>query len=305
MVSGPRILDADNFRPVPRGASFARSCPRRGGAFRPCGKARDVAWIKLRHEIHDDLAVVGIACELNITEDEVVGRLARVWTWFDQQTEDGQAPMTTAFIDRIARLPGFAEAMIRQSWLTCDNGIVYLPNFDRHNGSTAKARALGADRQQALRDRRNAARNAPPLRGALPEEIRGDQTRKEPRFIPPAAMPPSDGVASVEAIYAAYPRKIGRAAALKAIAKAIEAIGARGQPDPEAWLMARVQVFATSKAGNAGQYTPHPATWFNQGRFDDADAEWNRSERRNGHAPVYGQGDESSAIPEYKPKQQG
>ena len=32
MVSGPRNLDKNNFRPVPRGASFARSRPRRGGA---------------------------------------------------------------------------------------------------------------------------------------------------------------------------------------------------------------------------------------------------------------------------------
>src|SRR6476620_8160014 len=40
-------------------------------------------------------------------------------------------------------------------------------------------------------------------------------------------------------------------------------------PDDE-----RTLAFARSPAGNRGNLTPHPATWFNQGRYDDNPTEW-------------------------------
>lgn len=80
----------------------------------------------------------------------------------------------------------------------------------------------------------------------------------------------------VATIYEAYPRKVGRGKALEAIRKAMRRLVDRGQPAPAAWLLARVRAFAASPAGQAGQYTPHPTTWFNQERYDDDDAEWQR-----------------------------
>ena len=84
--------------------------------------------------------------------------------------------------------------------------------------------------------------------------------------------------ADVEAVYNLYPRKVGKGDALKASGKAIQAIKARGEADPVGWLKAKVKTFAESPAGQAGKFTPHPATWFNQGRFDDDPAEWRRRE---------------------------
>ena len=65
-----------------------------------------------------------------------------------------------------------------------------------------------------------------------------------------------------EAIYSAYPRKVGKPAALKAIAKALVK-----KPD----LLATVKAFADyhAKCGTEDQYIPHPATYFNQERFND------------------------------------
>jgi len=51
------------------------------------------------------------------------------------------------------------------------------------------------------------------------------------------------------------------------------------QPTPFDWLLGRVKAFATSPAGQAGKFTPHPATWFNGGRYEDDDAEWARDEK--------------------------
>jgi hypothetical protein len=75
-----------------------------------------------------------------------------------------------------------------------------------------------------------------------------------------------------EQIYARYPRKVGHKRAIRAIAKALEA---------EAYgvLLAAVEEFAQSRAGHAGRFTPHPATWFNQERWRDDRSLWH--ERRN------------------------
>ena len=82
----------------------------------------------------------------------------------------------------------------------------------------------------------------------------------------------------IKSVYAEYPRKIGKAAALKAIARALKAIAKADDPpaDPVAWLIERVRQFAQSPAGLAGRFTPHPASWFNAERYDDDPDEWNR-----------------------------
>jgi|GEM_PF-4132925 len=93
----------------------------------------------------------------------------------------------------------------------------------------------------------------------------------------------------VRAIYAVYPRRVAKPAALKAIAKALDCIAdgkneppdlAPGQQWPpgsaHAWLLERTERFAKSPAGRAGRFTPHPSTWFSQGRYSDDPDEWNR-----------------------------
>jgi DNA-binding Lrp family transcriptional regulator len=71
-----------------------------------------------------------------------------------------------------------------------------------------------------------------------------------------------------EQIYEHYPRKVGHKRALRAIAKALEA-------ESFAVLLAAVKEFAQSRAGNAGRFTPHPTTWFNQERWRDDRSLWN------------------------------
>lgn len=77
-------------------------------------------------------------------------------------------------------------------------------------------------------------------------------------------------------IYAEYPRKVGRTAAIKSIIKAMKEV------DPER-LLNKVKMYADCKNGSNKQYIPHPATWFNQGRYDDDPSEWRIG---NGSAPA-------------------
>jgi hypothetical protein len=88
---------------------------------------------------------------------------------------------------------------------------------------------------------------------------------------------------TVTQIYAAYPRKVGRDAALKSIASALAKIAREPDPPPDVarWLLERTELFAQSEKGRAGEYTPYPATWFNQGRYADDETNWNPQEMKN------------------------
>lgn len=107
---------------------------------------------------------------LDTSADDVLGKLVRVWSWFDIQSLDGHAGSVTGvtlkkFIDRLVASQGFAACMVQVGWLT-DSG---MPNFDAHNGESAKKRAVNAKRQSRLR---HAAR----VTEALPEKRREDIT---------------------------------------------------------------------------------------------------------------------------------
>jgi len=82
-----------------------------------------------------------------------------------------------------------------------------------------------------------------------------------------------------EAVYAAYPRKVGRVSALKAIHKAAESLRLDGDKTPYEYLLEAATAYAASPAGmrpsmNGEDFRPHPATWFNSGRYLDDRAEW-------------------------------
>lgn len=82
-----------------------------------------------------------------------------------------------------------------------------------------------------------------------------------------------------ELIYSDYPRKVGRPEGLKAISKAVRKIQKQFHlADNEAaeYLHKAVLEFARSPAGQRGTYTPHPATWMNQERWNDDRTEWYR-----------------------------
>jgi len=83
---------------------------------------------------------------------------------------------------------------------------------------------------------------------------------------------------SVRACWQAYPSagRVGYQRARLAIAGALDVLRLREESDPAGWLLGRVRAFAASPAGNAGKYTPHAATWFSDGRYDDPPEAWER-----------------------------
>ena len=86
---------------------------------------------------------------------------------------------------------------------------------------------------------------------------------------PDAAAP---GLDLARLIYAAYPRKVGPAAALRAINKALHTL------DPT-YLEMQTKAFADACSRwpeEDRRFIPHPATWFNRGSYNDDPATWER-----------------------------
>ena len=106
----------------------------------------------------------------------------------------------------------------------------------------------------------------------------GDPMKDNPHSPPKGDCVKGTGFTFVqaEAIYAAYPKRVGRPAALRAIRRAL----VKHAFD---YLLERTRLYA--KTCNApSEFIPHPATWFNQERFNDDPTTWRRTVGANGKA---------------------
>lgn len=140
-------------------------------------------WLKMDCSTPDKPEVLAITARMGWDDaDLTVGKLFRVWRWFDQQTTDGNAVGVTAtLLDRIAGVTGFAQAMQFVGWLVVSDVGLILPNFEKHNGATAKSRAQTAKRVSNHRasDESNAQSNAASVTGALAREEKRREEKKE------------------------------------------------------------------------------------------------------------------------------
>ena len=223
-------------------------------------------WIKMRCNLADDPAVIGMARRTGLDEDTIVGKLHRLWSWADQHTIDGNAAsVTKTWLDRYTCVTGFADAMANEGWLeVTDDGLTF-PRFDRHNGQTAKRRALTSRR---VHKNRHQKCNAPSV--TREEKRREEKSKKDP------LTPKGDG--AFGAFWQSVHLKTGKEAARRAHAKAVERVAVeRGTfaADAAAYILERMQAFAGTPRANPPDRTAiHPATWLNQGCYDDDPATW-------------------------------
>lgn len=135
-------------------------------------------WLKVEVATPDKPEIWLIAEALQIDPDAVVGKLFRVWAWFDQQTENGNAPtVTKMLLDRKVGVTGFCDAVIQAGWME-EKGSLILPNFDRHNGQTAKNRALTAKRVKKHKET-NAKGNDGSVTEVTDETLPKEEKRRE------------------------------------------------------------------------------------------------------------------------------
>ena len=178
--------------------------------------------------------VDAIAKSLGIPPDHARGLLLRWWL------ECGR------IVDQAMGVEGFANALRRVGWMT---------------GCEEAAKANGE------------APPAKPVRRRKPKPEPVEQPAAEPVTEPEVvreAKPASKAELAAhqaELIYLAYPRRVARGAAIQAIQRALKEHSFQ-------WLMQRVEKYKACVQGSSKKFIPHPATWFNQARYDDDESDW-------------------------------
>jgi DNA replication protein DnaT len=112
-------------------------------------------WIKVECALFEKIEVQMIAKTLKVDRDKAAALCIRVWRWADDQTEDGFVRwLAYADVDDVIGYKGIGKAMHDAGWLEEDRSGLMIPNFIRHNGQSAKRRALDAERKSRSRDRK-------------------------------------------------------------------------------------------------------------------------------------------------------
>jgi hypothetical protein len=121
------------------------------------GQAKEgaaMSWIKVECSTPNKPEVLKLARLLNVSRDDAFGKAMRFWIWLDGVTVDGVVDGVTSHdVDAVVGAVGVADALVLAGWLTIseDGQTIAVPNFDRHNGESAKARGLKTKRQAKWR----------------------------------------------------------------------------------------------------------------------------------------------------------
>lgn len=117
-------------------------------------------WIKLRTDLQSHPKIVRILSATGTDKFRVVGGLHAVWSVFDTHSVDGVLKgYTPEIMDHIIGWDGFSRAMESVGWLSFDGlETLSLPEFDTHNGQSAKRRAEDQKRKRTSRERPESVR---------------------------------------------------------------------------------------------------------------------------------------------------
>lgn len=135
--------------------------------------ARD-DWIKMTHALGTSPEVVQMATILETDRLRVIGGLYALWCISDLHADpDGELQgYTVDAIDALVGWHGFAEAAITAEWLEKGDGSLRIPNFQYHNGVSAKRRAEDTRRKQAERASDFCPENVRSLSKHIPKKVR-------------------------------------------------------------------------------------------------------------------------------------
>lgn len=114
-------------------------------------------WIKWEKGLTRKTEILQIARMTRSDPLTTAARAMLVWEWADDQTETGFIDgVTREEVDAIAGLNGFAAAMeatLPAPWLLVQPTGIQFPNYDHHNGKTAKKRLMAYIRKRRERQR--------------------------------------------------------------------------------------------------------------------------------------------------------
>lgn len=110
-------------------------------------------WLKVQKHTWQKGEIRQVARTLGVDLANAFLAWFRLWATFDELTADGNIPFYSADdADQDAGMPGAGQAFAQVGWLLFDERGCTVVNWERHNGESAKARALKAERQARYRD---------------------------------------------------------------------------------------------------------------------------------------------------------
>ena len=211
-------------------------------------------WIKVSTELRHSPKLYAIASHMNVTQVTALGAVCHAWMLADSHaSENGFLEhLNFSSIDDMVGIEKLGEAMNLVGWLEEVEGGLNFVNYTEHNGSTAKNRYENAERQRKCRANKKAKQ---------------DEENKNKESVTPVTVVSQNSVTReekrrIDNIYDAYPRKVGKANALKAIGKSLK-------KEAYEFLLSKTKAFAQSRNGEDPQFTPYPATWFNREHYHD------------------------------------
>lgn len=244
-------------------------------------------WIKMRVDLQTHPKVFRIMSALNADvcphgvrtvsdKYRIIGALHAVWCLFDAHSEDGiLVGYSAEILDSSLGIPGLAKAMEGVGWLVIEScGTIKMPEFDTHNGSSAKRRAKETDRKRKERLSANCPQFVQELSACDADKMR---TREEKRRdINNTPLPPKgDGdekpkrerkektsvpyTLDFEQSWLIYPRKDGKRKAFEAWQKAIK----RDMPVADMPAHIENRMYEPDWMRDEGRFVPHMATWLN------------------------------------------
>jgi hypothetical protein len=219
-------------------------------------------WIKMRVDLKDDPAVFMLADMLGVDEFSVVGRLHCFWVWADKHAVDGRVDgATTRIVDRVSATDGFAASMQKVGWLVVDESGISIPNFDRHNGESAKERGLKNARQARWRAGKADVVDAQPSTKRSTKRSTREEKRREEKTLSADADGSPAGFDAFWSVWPASDRKVAK----KQCATKWKAHNFNSQLPA---ILAHIEAMKQSKQWRTG-YEPAPLTYLNQERWRD------------------------------------
>jgi hypothetical protein len=110
-------------------------------------------WIKLRVNLETDCRVAVIAERLKQHPTRILGCLCFLWFRGDTHTETGFLPgFTRELLDKQTGLKGFSKELEQCNWISFNDKGAQILEFEKHNGTSAKARAKDSKRKDLTRN---------------------------------------------------------------------------------------------------------------------------------------------------------
>jgi hypothetical protein len=231
-----------------------------------------MSWIKMRTNLRTAPKVVRMASALKADRLRIIGGLWAAWSIFDEHSVDGTLQgYTLAALDEDLGWRGFSAALADVAWLEETEAGLILPEFEEHNGASAKRRATDSKRKSEGRDAdksyggswnvdgREGGQMSAPDADKKQTRVEQDKRKNKP-------LTPSPGFADFWSAWPKSPRKGEKSGCVK--------LWEEGGLEVEApTILAHVKAMAATDGWRkqAGEFVPAPAVYLRNRRWDGAD----------------------------------